>query len=131
MCGEKMMDTMLLSAFEVIVTTPNPRVQTNVVCFGNEFLTLCGGTRVDVEGNINSGSYVLILEQNLCPVIAKDFSARPCIFEDDNFLVYNSRFTMQWKSRTESHVHNTCIMWPLQGPDISIVENVWPTLKVS
>ena len=97
-----------------------PRVKANVMFWG--CITYSGvGTLVPVNGNINSQKYIDILEANLRPVVAKVFSDRPWIFQDDNATPHTSQLTRQWK--TDNNI--PAISWPAQSPDIIILENVW------
>jgi hypothetical protein len=42
------------------------------------------GTLTPVEGNMNTEKYISVLDDNLWPVIARHFSNRLLIFQEDN-----------------------------------------------
>ena len=62
---------------------PGPRVQACVM-FRECISYISVETFVEAEDNINSARYVGILEQNVWPVVAKDFSVKSWTFQDDN-----------------------------------------------
>ena len=75
---------------------PDPILNTSVMFSG--CITYSGvGTLVPVNGNINSGKYVDILDRNLRPVVTKNFPNSPWYFKDDNATPHTSRFTTQRK----------------------------------
>ena len=78
------------------------------------------GTLIAVEGNIDSEKYISVLDQQLWPVIAKDFQDKPWIFQEDNCPVHRSQRTREWKEENEI----SCLAWPSQSPDINIIENI-------
>ena len=73
-------------------------------------------TLTPVEGNIDSGKYIEVLDQHLWPVIAKEFPNGGWTFQDDNCLVHVSRQTVPGK--TENNIET--LPWPSQSPDIYI-----------
>ena len=69
-----------------------PSVKASVMFWG--CITYSGvGILVPVNGNINSQKYIDILEANLWPFVAKVFSDRPWIFQDDNATPHTSQLT--------------------------------------
>ena len=61
------------------------------------------GTFTEVEGNINSGKYINILDTYLRPVIACHLTTDECLFQDDNASVHAS---MEEKRRKQETILN-------------------------
>ena len=55
------------------------------------------GTLVTIDGNIDSRKYVKVLDENLWPVVCKNFAGKQFIFQDDNAPVHLSLLTRLWK----------------------------------
>ena len=82
------------------------------------------GTLTPVEGNMNTEKYtsISVLDDNLClwPVIARHFSNRLWIFQEDYAPYHVAVRANQWK---EENYINT-LPGPSQSPDLDIIENV-------
>lgn len=50
-----------------------------------------------VDGNITAQKYINILYEHLRPVIARHFSDKPYLFQDDNAPVNRARITCEYK----------------------------------
>lgn len=84
------------------------------------------GTLTSVEGNMNSNVYIDTLNNNLWPVVAKNFGNGGWIFQEDNAPCHVSRVCNDWKTQNNIPV----LPWPAQSPDINVIENVWRVLKI-
>ena len=84
------------------------------------------GTLTPVEGNMNTEKYISVLDDNLWSVIARHFSNRLWIFQEDNAPCHVSVRANLWK---EENNINT-LPWPAQSPDLNIMENVWKMLNI-
>lgn len=73
-----------------------------------------------VEGNINSLKYTKILENNLWPVIARDYPNNDYAFVDNNAPVHTSGVSKRSKEENQMDLTD----WPAQSPDLNIIENV-------
>ena len=69
--------------------------------------------------------YPEILEENLCPVLARHFPWNGYFFQDDNAPVHRSRSTQEYMVRN----HINCPSSSAQSPYLSIIENVWLYIK--
>lgn len=75
------------------------------------------GTLIPVEGNINGEKYIDIVDNNLWPVIVRQFTDSDYICMDDNALVHRVRIV---NCTTENSITTT--EWPAQSPYLNIIE---------
>jgi hypothetical protein len=59
------------------------------------------GTLTPVERNMNTKPYISVLDDNLSPVIARHFSNRLWIFQEDNAPSKVSVRAKQWKEEND------------------------------
>ena len=83
------------------------------------------GTLCFVEGNITGQKYLEILEENLWPVIARNFSTGGAIFQDDGAPVHTANIVKNWKRDNEI----STLPWPPYSPDLNPIENCWFVIK--
>ena len=84
------------------------------------------GILTTVEGNMNTKKYISALDDNIWPVIARFFSNRLWIFQEDNAPCHVS---VKANQRKEENDINT-LPWPAQSPDLNIIKKVWKVLKM-
>ena len=60
----------------------------------------CVGTLTKVEGNVNAEIYISILEDNIKPVIVRNFPGNNYLFRDDKAPVHRVRSTKECVART-------------------------------
>jgi hypothetical protein len=80
----------------------------------------CVGTLAKLEGNVNAGKYISILEDNIKPVIVRHFPGNNYLFQDDKAPVHRVRSTKECVARTR--LKN--MSWPAQSPDLNVIENI-------
>ena len=83
------------------------------------------GTLTAVEGNINSATYIDILDKNLWSVVVWYFEGKECLFMDDNAPVHRAHNVDNYKDQNEV----TSMEWPAQSPDLNIIKNIWLYMK--
>ena len=75
---------------------------------------------LSVDGYMNTNKCINILDECLCPVVARHFGNNPWIFQEDNAPCHVTRAANQWKETNEIPV----LEWPQQSPDLNIIENI-------
>ena len=83
------------------------------------------GTLTAVEGNINSATYIDILDKNLWSVVVWYFEGKEYLFMDDNAPVHRAHNVDNYKDQNEV----TSMEWPAQLPDLNIIKNIWLYMK--
>ncbi len=74
-----------------------------------------------LEGTMNAGRYIKVLEQHMLPSRRHLFQGRPCVFQQDNAKPHTAAITTAWLHSRRVWVLN----WPVCSPDLSPIENIW------
>ena len=77
------------------------------------------------EGTINAERYIQVLEQHMLPSKRCLFHGRTCLFQQDNAKPHSACVTTAWLCSKRVRV----LPWPVCGPDLSPIENVWHIMK--
>ena len=85
------------------------------------------GNLVVSEHSVNGAYYVSILSENLPEIARKIYgdTKQPFIFQQDNAPCHTTKATMDF---FDANIILT-LPWPLQRPDLNIIENVWLYMK--
>jgi hypothetical protein len=78
----------------------------------------CTGTLTPVDGNINSEKYILILDDNLWPFVARHFANNRWTLQEDNAACHVSWRTTTWK--TDNGI--LTLLWPSQSPYLTLLK---------
>ena len=85
------------------------------------------GTLTPVDWNINTEKSILILDDNLWPVVAQHLWNWPWIFQEDNAPCHVSARANEWKRE----IFIGTLQWSAQSSGLNIIENVWKTIKIA
>ena len=77
------------------------------------------------DESINSFHYEQIIDENLWPVILKEFPTGDCIFQQDNCSVHTAHIITGYLQRKEIRT----LPWPAKSQDLNILGNLLFTLK--
>ncbi|CAC5377441.1 unnamed protein product [Mytilus coruscus] len=84
------------------------------------------GTITVVTGNINALKYIEIVGNFVWPVIARHFPGDNYIYQDDNAPVHRAKVVKEYMEQNQLYG----MEWPVQSPDLSIIENMWRKIKL-
>ena len=83
------------------------------------------GTLYMTEENINAVHYLNILDENLWPVMLKEFPAGDGVFQQDNASVHTAHIIRDFMREGNIKM----LPCPVKSPDLNIIKNLWFMLK--
>lgn len=75
----------------------------------------------EIEGNLNSNSYINILNDVFLPSADTIFPNRNFVFQQDNCPIHTANTVKTWFRQNNFNV----LDFPSRSPDLNIIENVW------
>jgi len=78
---------------------------------------------INLNGRITAIDYVDILGHQVHPMVQMLFPNNEAIFKDDNSSIHTVKSVPSWFDEHEGALQQ--LPWPVQWPDLNIVETLW------